>query len=60
MDETENIEMFMNMKNPKIGEADETLQKALRLKFGVGKGHFNIGTLFNLFIYKTFDKTVPH
>ena len=32
--------MFIAVNGPKIGKADETLKKALNLKFGVGKCHF--------------------
>ena len=31
----------VNVNGPIIGEADETLKKALNLKFGVGKWHFS-------------------
>ena len=39
--ETANNEMFIAVNGPKIREADETLKKALNLKFGVGKLHFS-------------------
>ena len=46
-DTTANNEMFISVNGPEIGEADETLIKALNLKFGVGKWHFS--TKQNLF-----------
>ena len=46
--------MFIAVNGPEIGEANETLVKALNLKFGVGKWHFS--TSQNLF--KTSGVTV--
>ena len=53
-DKKANDEMFIAVNGPEIGEADETLIKALNLKFGVGKWHFSVAQ--NLF--KTSGPTV--